>query len=295
MREAREGRGRAVWRIAVYFLLLFLFLIAGQYAASVLPRDPLGWATWIIAAAGALAAGAIAITHLDGRPIGALGFPLHRHVPREVAVGLAMGGGLLAVAAILLFATGTAHFVSDEGTLPLYLGRLAATLVFFWIAAAAEELLFRGYAFQALVEAAGIWPAVLVSSAIFSWVHGSNPNVTPIAFANIFLAGVWLALVYLHTRSLWSATAAHAGWNWTMAALLDFPVSGLTTIDVPLYGVVETGADWYTGGAFGPEAGLVGTIALLLGLWTTRRLRPAPEMQRLRPLVDERMDRASAI
>ncbi|MBD0319321.1 MAG: CPBP family intramembrane metalloprotease, partial [Gemmatimonadetes bacterium] len=155
-----------------------------------------------------------------------------------------------------------------------------------------EEVLCRGYAFQALVQGMGPWPAIVLSSAIFSVLHLGNPNVTWLGLANIFLAGIMLAVAYLRTRSLWFATAVHAGWNWVMSALLDFPVSG-GRFDTPLYDARETGADWWTGGAFGPEAGLAATLAIVAGtVWMLRtpRLSESPRMRELRPLVDTRLE-----
>lgn len=288
--NARPG---PLLRIGAYFGLLLAFLAVGQYAVSFLPRHPLGWATWIVVAASSLAAGWIVVSHLDRRPTGALGFPVAPETGWEIGGGLALGGAMIAGAAALLFVTGTAYFRADGGGAAEFAAHLVVTLAFFWIAAAAEELLFRGYVFQALVEWIGVWPGVVVTSAVFSWMHGGNPGVDPIAFANIFLAGVMLAWAYLRTRSLWFATAVHVGWNWTMASLLDFPVSGLTAFDTPMYDAVESGADWWTGGGFGPEAGLAGTAALLAGtvwLMRTRRIREAPEMRAMRPLVDARED-----
>ncbi|HLM69231.1 MAG TPA: CPBP family intramembrane glutamic endopeptidase, partial [Longimicrobium sp.] len=169
---------------------------------------------------------------------------------------------------------------------------LARSLAFFAVAAAAEEAAFRGYAFQALVQGIGAWPAMLATSALFAWGHAGNPGVTAVALANIFLAGVMLALAYLKTRSLWFATAVHLGWNWTMQSLLGFPVSGLNEFDTPLYDVRELGPDVLTGGAFGPEAGLAATLAIAAGavwIWRTRRLGESPRMTALRPLVDSRL------
>lgn len=286
-----RGRPGPLARLAAYFALLFAFLIVGQFAVSFLPRHPLGWATWIVVAASALAAGWIVVSHLDDRPLRALGFTADRPALAETASGTLVGSALIALAAALLFVTGSAVFRSDMGSVADYSVHLVVTLVFFGIAAAAEELLFRGYAFQALVEWMGTWPAVLLSSAVFSWMHGGNPGVDPIAFGNIFLAGVLLALAYLRTRSLWFATAVHTGWNWTMATLLDFPVSGLTSFDTPLYDAVARGEDWWTGGGFGPEAGVAGTIALLAGtawLLVTPRIRASDRLLEARPLVDAR-------
>jgi uncharacterized protein len=292
--EAVDGESRLApgWRLLGFVLLFFLFSIAGQLLVALLPPHPLGWATLVATTLAALAASWVLLVWVDRRPPGALGFALNRAAAPESGAGFLVGGGLNAAAGLLLLITGSVHFLPDAGTAAGYLGTLAWTLAFFTIAAALEELLFRGYPFQVLVEWIGVWPAVLVSSALFSWLHGQNPNITALAFGNIFLAGVLLALAYLRTRSLWFATALHLGWNWVMASLLDFPVSGLTEFETPLYTAQPVGPQWWTGGDFGPEAGLAGTLALLGGclwIWSTPRLRPAPETQALGPVVDRRL------
>lgn len=293
----REGTspGRrlgVVWRILLWLVLLLLFYVAGQYAVSLLPGTPLGWASYIFLSAAGLMAGWAVLTGVDGRPPGALGFALSRAAVRETLSGLGLGGGLIAVAVVLLLVTGTAGFVHDEGSPVAYLAALGWTLLYFWLAAAYEEIWFRGYGFQALVEGVGAWSAVIASSALFSLLHAANPNFGLAAFINIFLAGVMLALAYLRTRSLWFATSLHAGWNWAMASLFAFPVSGLNLIDTPMYDAVETGGDWWTGGEFGPEAGVVGTLALLIGVWALVRgptPRESTHMRALGPIVDRRL------
>jgi membrane protease YdiL (CAAX protease family) len=282
-------RATGLGRLAAFLGLLILLSVAGHFAASFLPRAPLGWVDLAMATAAALVAGWIVLARLDRRSPAALGFALSRDVPREIGAGLAVGGVLILIASALLFATGTARFAPDTGTAAGFVGMLVWSFLFFALAAANEEILFRGYPFQLLVRLLGRWPAVLVMSAAFSGAHAWNPHVDALAFLNIFLAGVLLALAYLRTRSLWFTTAVHAGWNWTMASLVGFPVSGLTSIDTPLYDVVEHGSAWWTGGGFGPEAGVAGTLALLLGIaWMlrTRRLRESPRMAATRPLVD---------
>jgi uncharacterized protein len=288
----KDGRVRAGWRILLYLALLLLFYVAGEYTASVLPRSPLGWFNYILLTAAGLLAGWTMLVRFDGRAPGALGFALTRAAPREIAIGFAVGGALIAIAAALLLATGGARFVPDTGTPLDYVRTLAWTFAYFGLAAAYEEVWFRGYGFQALVQSIGVWPTVVATSALFAAAHLGNPEIDAIGIANIFLAGILLAFAYLRTRSLWFPTALHAGWNWTMAMALGFPVSGLVLMDTPLYDAVETGADWWTGGGFGPEAGLAGTAVLLAGIaWLlrTRAVREADEMRALRPLVDSRL------
>lgn len=283
---------RPPWRIAL-FLFFFLFLtVVGQVAVSVLPRHPLQWASLVVMTLAALAAGWIVLWRVDQRPPGALGFPLHPLVVRESLFGVGVGGVLIGIAVLLLLATRAAAFVPDSGTVGGYVGFLGWTFLFFTLAAAFEELLFRGYPFQVLVEWLGAWPAVILASALFSALHGQNPNVTSLALVNIFLAGVLLSWAYLRTRSLWFATGVHVGWNWTMASLFDFPVSGLG-FETPLYTGVAVGNEWWTGGAFGPEAGLVGTLVFAAGiLWLLRSpaVRAAPHTDALQPLVLRRVE-----
>lgn len=281
-----------VWRILLWLGLLLLFYVAGQYAVSLLPGTPLGWAAYLFLSAGGLMAGWAVLTGVDGRPPGALGFAMSRAAVAETVVGLALGGGLIAAAVVLLVVTGSAVFTPDGGSVLGYFAALGWTLLYFWLAAAYEEIWFRGYGFQALVEGIGAWPSVIASSALFSLLHAGNPNFGIAAFINIFLAGAMLALAYLRTRSLWFATALHAGWNWAMASLFAFPVSGLNLIDTPLYDAVERGGDWWTGGEFGPEAGVVGTLVLLLGVGVLVRgpaPRESPHMRALGPIVDRRL------
>jgi membrane protease YdiL (CAAX protease family) len=288
--EAEPARRLAVgWRVVSFLTIFAGLLLVGRYGLSLLPRDPLGWTTLITDTGAAIAAGCLVLARLDGRPAGALGYPLTLRAPRDLGLGLLLGAVLNSAAGLLLFATGTARFLPDGGTIGGYLGSLGWTLLYFGLAAAFEEALFRGYLFQAAAEKLGWLRATVVLSVLFAGAHLGNPHVGIGALANIFLAGVLLSLAYLRTRSLWFATGVHTGWNWAMASLIGFPVSGLTVFDTPLYDARETGADWWTGGAFGPEAGVAGTLVLAAGclwIWRTRTLREPVRMRELRPLVD---------
>jgi membrane protease YdiL (CAAX protease family) len=280
---------RAGWRILGYLLLsagtgVVLGSIAGAIGGKVaaLAGFPVMLGSAVLAGWGMLAL-------VDRRRPGALGFALDPAGIKDSAAGLGIGGAMLGAAVALLAVASMARWVADDGTVSEYVAALATSFVFFAVAAAAEEAVFRGYAFQALVQGVGVWPATLGSSALFAYIHAGNPNVTPGALANIFLAGVMLAVAYLRTRSLWFATAVHLGWNWTMASLLDFPVSGLVR-DMPLYTARETGPDWVTGGSFGPEAGIAASLTIVLGavwMWRTRLIGESPRMRALRPLVDD--------
>ncbi len=236
----------------------------------------------------ALLAGAALIVPVDRRRIGALGFAWTRQVPREVGLGVALGGAGIVAAVAVGVLLGTVSYTADGGTIAGWVRTLLFDAFVFAVAAAAEEAVFRGYGFQVLARSFGPVVATLGTSLLFALAHAGNPNVTQFALLNIFLAGVLLCVAYLRTMSLWFATAVHLGWNWTMASAFDLPVSGLGMFQTPLYEPVTRGAAWISGGSFGPEGGIAGTIGMLIclfALWRWVRIGVSSEMADLHPIA----------
>jgi hypothetical protein len=268
--------------------LLMLALGAGY---GMLPRSSSATAMLLgasVPAAAALIAGAALIRGLDDRSPAALGIGVSRYTPVLSGIGLLIGMVGLAVAAGILLLAGTLTYQRQPGTTAQWLTTLAAQGGVFAVAALAEEAIFRGYPFQVLVRAGGVPIAVVLSSVGFAVVHSANPEVGPFALVNIFLAGVVFALAYLRTLSLWFVTALHLGWNWAMATLFDLPVSGIQEFDTPLYQPTVSGPAWFTGGEFGPEGGIVGTLGFAVALVAVLRLPavlPDPGVRAAHPLV----------
>jgi membrane protease YdiL (CAAX protease family) len=289
---AHDDGLRTPWRLAL-FVACFIFVLQlevlvlpwlatvpveeGRFSAGLVAQGAL-----ILAAA--VLAGWVLLRWVDRRPAGSMGFGFHRGVPAELALGLAIGAASLAVPVALATAFGAYRVTPDGGSAAAWLAMAASGLAAFALPAAAEEALFRGYPFRALVDGPGPWVAVLLTSVAFALVHGANPNVTALGLLNIFLAGVLLAVAVLRTGSLWFASAVHLGWNWVVAGPLELPVSGLDAFDAPFYDTAPAGPAWISGGAFGPEGGLVATLGVATGLalvwWATRPgalLAPANE------------------
>jgi hypothetical protein len=290
-RVALRSLGGMLVRLAAFVLLFagILFLLFAALMAGDDPGESLGaiFTSSAIMLVAALVAGMALIRALDHRSPGALGTALTERTGRELGVGLAIGAGALAVAVLLSLPAGLGYR-AQEGSLAGWLGMAVLTLAGFGVAAFAEEALFRGYPFQVLVRGIGAGAATVLLSALFAWAHAGNPEVGAVALVNIFLAGVLLSVAYLRTASLWFATAVHLGWNWTMATLFDLPVSGIALVDVPLYEPIQGGAGWFTGGAFGPEGGVVGTVGFavaLLAVLRWPRHGMAPRMGELAPLI----------
>jgi hypothetical protein len=88
-----------------------------------------------------------------------------------------IGGGFIALIVVLQTLVGWLKPTPGPGSLSgwaEYLGGLALLLA---VAAAGEELLFRGYPFQVLVEAMGAPLAVILSAVAFGAIHAFNPEV----------------------------------------------------------------------------------------------------------------------
>lgn len=214
----------------------------------------------------ALLAAWVMLRWVDRGPLRGLGFPLRSGALRELGLGLGIGGLALVGAVAVVAVLGGYRYSPAPGSVAGWALTSGLALAALAIPAAAEEALFRGYLFRALVEGPGAVVAVVATSAVFAVLHGANPGTGAFALVNIFLAGVLMAVAVLRTGTLWLATGVHLGWNWVMSGPLDLPVSGLQGLDVPMYDATVVGPAWMTGGAFGPEGGLVGTVAAVVGL-----------------------------
>jgi membrane protease YdiL (CAAX protease family) len=268
----RDGQLRGLWRFLLFGVLFLALLRLESWfvpqPASVGMAGAIAWQGALMLLA-AVVAGVVLLPTED-RTAGDLGFRWRRRTPRELGLGLAIGGGAIVVAVLLLAAAGQVRYAAEAGGAGAYVRTLIVGFVALALPAAAEEAVFRGYPLQTLARSVGPVTATVMMSAAFAAAHAENPQVGPVALLNIFLAGVMLSMAYLWSRSLWFTSAVHLGWNWTMALPLSLPVSGLRLFDTPLYQAVPR-AGWLSGGAFGPEGGLAGTIGFLLAFWAVRR------------------------
>jgi len=136
-------------------------------------------------------------------------------------------------------------------------------IIVFLLTGWGEELLFRGYWLQNLAEGLNWFWAVIISSIVFALAHSFNPDVTWEAILGLVVAGVFFAFGYIRTSLLWLPIGIHFGWNFFEGTVFGFQVSGLNSFS--LIQQTVSGPPMITGGAFGPEAGLIVLPALGLG------------------------------
>lgn len=226
----------------------------------------------LVAAVGASAI----VLWMDGkRALPAIGLPRQGAFP-GLLWGTLLGIGIVLPALALAVGLGGLRYGPEGGTVIEYAATGLWTGLILLPAAAGEEIAVRGYPLRVLVDRWGPWPALAVTSAAFSLMHGFNPGVGRLAFLNIALAGVLLGLVCLKTGDLWWATGVHMGWNLATGFVADLPVSGLELVDAPLIEVSALGTALVTGGDFGLEGGLAATFALALAILVVARTRIVP-------------------
>lgn len=288
------GRLRSGWRallfVAAFITLTYLivtvlrvvFLFVGPQLSSARPFiAELVFRTGLLAAA--LGAGYLCAHYLEGLPFRSLGLTFHRRWLRDLLLGFAIGFGSLVIA-VAIALKGFYFSFGNTGWSSMIRSMIGSGLLLF-LAALAEEAMFRGYGLQTLTRAKLAWVGVLLTSVPFGLVHLSNPNVVPgVTFANTVLAGVWLAAAYLRTRSLWLPLGVHWAWNWALGWFFGLPISGINLVSDPLLNAQDVGPKWLTGGNYGIEGGIACTVALILSilfLWRTRWLSATPELKQM--------------
>jgi hypothetical protein len=180
-------------------------------------------------------------------------------------LALGLGGGAGAACLVLLppLALGAAR-LQPVPAQPGSLGAVAFLAFVLAMGATGEELLFRGYGLQVLINAVGPWAAVLPVGVLFALLHGGNPHATWFGIANTAGFGVLFGFAYCRTRDLWLPIGLHFGWNFALP-LLGANLSGLTMSVTGRTLVWKAGEVW-SGGAYGPEASLLTSVALVV-LW----------------------------
>ena len=247
------------------FLVFGLFYVAAAVAiVGVAMRFNYADSQWFVLA-GAVIATLLCIFIFDrGRwPLGFSGPPFA--AVREVLYGCVFAALLIGFADLVVELT--AHVRHTRGN-----GFPWSELLAVYIPAAVhEELLFRGYPYQKMRR----WSrpvAIIVLSLLFAVAHMGNRGVTAIAFANLVIAGVLLALAYELYQRLWFPIGLHLAWNLVSGPIIGYPVSGFVSNPTVLVTQVS-GHPALTGGAFGLEGSIGVTIAELLAIgWLFYRM-----------------------
>ena len=196
-------------------------------------------------------------------PINQQGLPRRPGWPREAGLGLATGWAVALVCVLPMTVTGgIAISISAQGSA---WGWLLADTAFFALAALAEEVAFRGYAFQRLVSAVGPFGAALGFAVIYAIVQAVTPGANHASFAVSVAFTFLLSAAYLRTRALWVSWGLNFGWKASRALLFGLAVSGVSSHSPVVQGD-PMGPFWLTGGGHGLDGSWLAFLVLLAAL-----------------------------
>jgi membrane protease YdiL (CAAX protease family) len=199
----------------------------------------------------------------EKRPFWTMGYELKHAIPqylRGFLIGAVIFSGAVGILALFGAVEVGAGDPSQFGFAAL--GGVLIVLIGWVVQGGAEEILLRGWVLPVIGARYKPWIGLLVSSLIFAGLHGINPNISLLALLNLALFGVFAGLYAMREGSLWGVSALHSVWNWIQGNFFGFKVSGMDIGGGSLLNFKTTGADWLTGGAFGPEGGLAITAVL---------------------------------
>ncbi len=283
-----ERRLRAGWRIllqlALFVVALVAFTLVGRRLVSGPAGTALGSAVYLVLAVGFTW---LLARFVDRRRFAEYGFHLSARAWIDLGFGFALGAGLMTAIFLVEILAGWVELetraVTKSGLSPL--PALLLSVFAFAVVAVNEELTFRGYQLRNLAEGlagrridprAAIVAAWAISSLVFGLAHLSNAGSTLVSALNIFLVTALLVgLPYVLTGELAIPIGIHLSWNLFQGTVFGLPVSGTETPEA-LLAVTQHGPPLWTGGAFGPEGGLLATLSSVVGcglvlLWIRTR------------------------
>lgn len=280
--QVQNTRFGVVIRV-VFFIAL---VIIGRIAVTVPLLKVFG--AFVTAAAAVYLAGLLAnlstMRVFDRRPLADIGLQANFASGRNFTLGILLGGGAAALMLLAPLLAGTGHLVArPEGqtNIPSVVFYLFTIL----FASMGEELIFRGYAFQLLVEKMGPFATILPVSVLFGFAHILNSNVSRLAIANTVIWGILLGYSFLRSRDLWLPIGLHFGWN-AVLPLFGANLSG-HTIDVTRYTYRWDLLPIWSGGNYGPEGGLLTTIFVVSLFFALAKAPIAPQTARIAPSLND--------
>jgi len=275
-----QKRACAVGKVLGFFGFTFVLAWLAVRAAHAVTRSA-------SVVEGALAVAALAAswagTRLEGRPLASIGFA-DRAPARSFGAGLVLGTMVVAGSAAIFACLGwyTARLALAEPFAPW----LVAAVVLSALVALFEETLFRGYALQTVAEGFGRPSAIIVTGVLFGALHLVNPTpgmatwLRLVGCGCVAAYGMVAAFARLATGALWLPMGMHFAWNLLEQFVFGFSDSGVAS-DGALLRATVTGPVVLTGGAYGPEGGLVmlvlaGAAVAIILLLSSRGGDPTP-------------------
>lgn len=231
-----------VWSVLVGVVLVYLLPEPGA--------DPPMWRLLAEAVPlAAIAALSLLFWLIEKRRIPLIGW---KGAGRNVLIGLGAGASWLGLSVLLLMLSGALTIRGRNSV-----ASLAVWLAACFLNVVMQELLVRGYLYQLIKKEYHVPAAVIVTTLLFTALHGGAFEAGAAAVLNVAAMSVFMCIVLEYTQSLIAPIIIHALWNGVGAVIL----GGVSLADdyPHLYNTVFSGNELLSGGS----CKLEGSIAVL--------------------------------
>ncbi len=189
--------------------------------------------------------------------------PERETAKREWMAGAALGWCMLLVTVLPMVLLGDLH--PQFWLAPRAWGITLLSLLALAASSLAIEVAFRGYIFRRLILAIGSVAATVAMALIYALFLSVRADASSLSFVFLFLEGVLFALAYHRTHALWLGWGMRFAWTASMTVLFGLPIRG--SLDyASLVATTASGSRWVTGGMFGPDASLLGSVVVMAAM-----------------------------
>lgn len=202
-------------------------------------------------------------TKIEGRSLASMGLK-KRGLIKNYGLGYVIGIAMISAAAGLSALLGGAGFTGVNSGVPILY--IALFLIGFIVQGMSEEVCVRGYFMVSCTNKVSVGAAVFISSFAFASLHLSNPGISPLAFVNLALFGIFEAVYILRADDLWGACAIHSAWNFFQGNVFGISVSGTAKVSSVFGTSFVGGHELINGGSFGIEGGICTTVVLVAAI-----------------------------
>ena len=201
----------------------------------------------------------------EKRKARSMGFVKKGAVPQYL-IGILCGFAVFSAIFFICLLMGGVELSGFSEFTPEKIGILVLFFFGYLIQGMGEEVFCRGYLMSSISRRYSLTVGVLVSSLVFAVLHLSNPGISILAFINLFLYGVFSALLMIRFNNIWIAGAFHSLWNFTQGNFYGVSVSGMGSMPSVLVSAQTDAASFINGGAFGLEGGVCTSIVTFTGI-----------------------------
>lgn len=184
---------------------------------------------------------------------GGVKIPITKNIGKGTALGIVIGAIWIGASAVILLASRHLVIVEKNDVTNLWLWIIAA-----FINVIMQELLVRGYLYQLLKTKYNILLSVIITTALFTFLHGGAFEAGVIPVINVITMCLFTTALYEAEGTILAPVMAHSIWNIVGAII----IGGVSLADdyPSLYSTVASGNVLLSGGNYKIEASIIVTI-----------------------------------